>query len=69
MLSAGEARLECDYLWPCYIAATITKVKEAFNPSTIEGIRFLPEIAPILPSNTLQDYLEEMEETLPIAIV
>ncbi|HEY9610112.1 hypothetical protein [Allocoleopsis sp.] len=44
---------------------TITKVKEAFNLSTIEGIRFLPEIAPILPSNTLQDYLEE---TLPIAI-
>jgi hypothetical protein len=44
---------------------TITKVKEAFNLSTIEGIRFLPEIAPISPSNTLQDYLEE---TLPIAI-
>lgn len=44
---------------------TITKVKEAFNLSTIEGIRFLPEISPISPSNTLQDYLEE---TLPIAI-
>lgn len=44
---------------------TITKVKEAFNLSTIEGIRFLPEIAPISPSNTLQDYLAE---TLPIAI-
>ena len=44
---------------------TITKVKEAFNLSTIEGIRFLPEITPIPPSNTLQDYLEE---TLPIAI-
>src|SRR3569832_1021258 len=44
---------------------TITKVKEAFNLSTIEGIRFLPEIAPISPSNTLRDYLEE---TLPIAI-
>lgn len=44
---------------------TITKVKEAFNLSTIEGVRFLPLIAPITPSNTLQDYLEE---TLPIAI-
>jgi len=44
---------------------TITKVKEAFNLSTREGIRFLPEIAPISPSNTLRDYLEE---TLPIAI-
>lgn len=44
---------------------TITKVKEAFNLSTIEGIRFLPEIDPISPANTLQDYLEE---TLPIAI-
>lgn len=44
---------------------TITKVKEAFNLSTIEGVRFLPEIAPILPSNTLQDYLTE---TLPLAI-
>jgi hypothetical protein len=44
---------------------TITKVKEAFNLSTIEGIRFLPEIAPISPSNTLRDYLEE---TIPIAI-
>lgn len=44
---------------------TITKVKEAFNLSTREGVRFLPEIAPITPSNTLQDYLEE---TLPLAI-
>lgn len=44
---------------------TITKVKEAFQLSTIEGVRFLPEIAPILPSETLRDYLEE---TLPIAI-
>lgn len=44
---------------------TITKVKEAFNLSTLEGIRFLPEIAAIPPSNTLEDYLAE---TLPIAI-
>lgn len=44
---------------------TITKVKEAFNLSTRERVRFLPEIAPITPSNTLQDYLEE---TLPLAV-
>ncbi|MEC4887850.1 MAG: hypothetical protein SAL70_42065 [Scytonema sp. PMC 1070.18] len=43
---------------------TITKVKEAFDISTVEGVRFLPETAAITPSNTLQDYLEE---TLPIA--
>ncbi len=43
---------------------TITKVKEAFDLSTIEGVRFLPETAAITSSNTLQDYLEE---TLPIA--
>ncbi|MUH01858.1 hypothetical protein F7734_60260 [Scytonema sp. UIC 10036] len=43
---------------------TITKVKEAFDLSTVEGVRFLPETAAITPSNTLQDYLEE---TLPIA--
>lgn len=44
---------------------TITKVKEAFQLSTIEGVRFLPKIAPISPSETLRDYLEE---TVPIAI-
>ncbi|MGB3237448.1 MAG: hypothetical protein WBB29_04070 [Geitlerinemataceae cyanobacterium] len=44
---------------------TITKVKEAFQLSTLEGVRFLPEIAPISPSETLRDYLEE---TVPIAI-
>jgi hypothetical protein len=43
---------------------TITKVKEAFDISTVEGVRFLPETAPVNPSNTLQNYLEE---TLPIA--
>ncbi|KYC40578.1 hypothetical protein WA1_26020 [Scytonema hofmannii PCC 7110] len=43
---------------------TITKVKEAFDLSTVEGVRFLPETAAITPSNTLKDYLEE---TLPIA--
>ncbi|MCU0545269.1 MAG: hypothetical protein MUE44_24365 [Oscillatoriaceae cyanobacterium Prado104] len=44
---------------------TITKVKEAFNLTTVEGIRFLPEIAPIQPSNILAATLEE---TLPLAV-
>lgn len=44
---------------------TITKVKEAFNLTTVEGIRFIPEIAPIQPSNTLAATLEE---TLPLAV-
>lgn len=44
---------------------TITKVKEAFNLTTLEGITFFPEIAPIQPSNTLSATLEE---TLPIAV-
>ncbi|MCL1472872.1 hypothetical protein [Argonema antarcticum] len=44
---------------------TITKVKEAFNLTTVEGIRFLPEIAPIQPSITLSAILEE---TLPLAV-
>lgn len=44
---------------------TITKVKEAFNLTTVEGIRFLPEIAPIQPSHTLAATLEE---TLPLAV-
>ncbi len=44
---------------------TITKVKEAFNLTTVEGIRFLPEIAPIPPSLTLSATLEE---TLPLAV-
>lgn len=44
---------------------TITKVKEAFNLTTVEGIRFIPEIAPIQPSHTLAATLEE---TLPLAV-
>ena len=44
---------------------TITKVKEAFNLTTVEGVRFLPEIAPIQPSATLAAFLEE---TLPLAV-
>ncbi|OCQ91425.1 hypothetical protein BCD67_23730 [Oscillatoriales cyanobacterium USR001] len=37
---------------------TITKVKEAFNLNILEGIRFLPEIAPIEPSTVLKTLLE-----------
>jgi hypothetical protein len=37
---------------------TITKVKEAFNLTTVEGIRFLPKIEPIPPSTVLQTLLE-----------
>lgn len=38
---------------------TITKVKEAFNLTTVEGGRFLPNIDPISPSPTLLTFLEE----------
>ena len=44
---------------------TITKVKEAFNLTTVEGIRFLPEIAPIQPGSPLS---ANLEETLPLAV-
>lgn len=37
---------------------TITKVKEAFNLTTVEGIRFLPKIDPIEPSIILKTLLE-----------
>ncbi len=43
---------------------TITTVKEAFNLTTVEGIRFLPEVEPIQPSSNLATTLEE---TLPLA--
>ncbi|WP_013335029.1 hypothetical protein [Gloeothece verrucosa] len=44
---------------------TVSKVKETFNLSTIEGERFLPDIAPINPSETLKNFLAE---SLPVAI-
>lgn len=44
---------------------TIAKAKEAFNLTTAEGIRFLPEIEPIQPSPTLTAVLEE---NLPLAV-
>lgn len=37
---------------------TITKVKEAFNLTTVEGIRFLPELNPVEPSPVLKTLLE-----------
>lgn len=42
---------------------TISKAKAAFNLTTVEGERFLPEIAPIFPSQILLGYLQE---SLPI---
>ncbi len=43
---------------------TITKVKEAFNLTTVEGVCFLSNIDPIPPSPTLSTFLEE---SLPFA--
>lgn len=37
---------------------TITKVKEAFNLTSVEGIRFLPDIEAIQPSPVLKSLLE-----------
>ncbi|WP_293349007.1 MULTISPECIES: hypothetical protein [unclassified Microcoleus] len=44
---------------------TLGKVKEAFNLTVVEGIRFLPEIEPIAPTTVLQTMLET---NLPWAI-
>ncbi len=44
---------------------TVGKVKQAFGLTTVEGVRFLPEIEPITPSATLTDFLEE---SLPLAV-
>ncbi|MEQ8961010.1 MAG: hypothetical protein RLP02_24325, partial [Coleofasciculus sp. C2-GNP5-27] len=44
---------------------TLAKAKEAFNLTTVEGIRFLPEIDPIQPSSTLAAILDE---NLPLAV-
>lgn len=37
---------------------TLTSVKEAFGISTKEGVRFLPDLAAIEPSITLESFLE-----------
>jgi hypothetical protein len=38
---------------------SITQVKELFSLTTIEGLRFIPDLEPITPSETLYNYLEE----------
>ncbi|MDJ0732976.1 MAG: hypothetical protein QNJ47_02650 [Nostocaceae cyanobacterium] len=48
-----------------YSEFTIRKIKKAFDLTTVEDGRFLPEINPISPSNTLADFLSE---SLPLAI-
>ncbi|MEB3177555.1 MAG: hypothetical protein VKL59_00715 [Nostocaceae cyanobacterium] len=48
-----------------YSEFSIRKVKQTFGLTTVEGSRFLPEIAPIKPSATLTDFLAE---SLPLAI-
>jgi hypothetical protein len=45
---------------------TISKAKAAFNLTTVEGDRFLPELAPIAPSELL---VETLKETLPIVAI
>ncbi|MGH1394929.1 MAG: hypothetical protein ACRAVC_13005 [Trichormus sp.] len=42
-----------------YSDFTIRKVKQAFGLTTIEGEKFLPEITPIAPSSTLNEFLAE----------
>jgi hypothetical protein len=42
---------------------TISKVKQAFNLTTVEGTRFFPDLDPITPSPVLAGYLQE---SLPI---
>jgi hypothetical protein len=42
----------------------LSSVKEAFGITTKEGVRFLPELPPLIPSQMLQNYIEM---GLPIA--
>ena len=44
---------------------SISKVKQKFNLTLVEGKRFLPEIEPVLPSSYLAEFLEE---SIPLAI-
>jgi len=48
-----------------YSDFTVGKVKQAFGIQTIEGKMFFPAVAPVAPSSTL---LEVLEETLPLAV-
>ncbi len=43
---------------------TISKIKDTFGIKTVEGVRFIPTLEPITPSNTLIDYLNL---SLPLA--
>ncbi len=36
---------------------TISQIKDTFGIKTVEGLRFIPQLEPITPSNTLIDYL------------
>ena len=38
---------------------TLAKAKAAFNLTTIEGVRFLPDVQPINPSTTLLEFLRD----------
>ena len=44
---------------------TLSSVKEAFGLVTKEGLRFLPQVDPIKPSETLRNFLEY---SLPVAL-
>ncbi|MEB3218129.1 MAG: hypothetical protein VKN72_18125 [Nostocales cyanobacterium 94392] len=44
---------------------SISKVKQKFNLTLVEGKRFLPEIEPVLPSSYLAEFLEE---SIPLAV-
>jgi hypothetical protein len=43
----------------------VGKVKETFNLSTVEGVRFFPHLEPLLPSDTLSNFLAE---SLPVSV-
>jgi hypothetical protein len=64
MMSNGRIRIENQDM-PYSQFTTIGKVKQAFGIKTVEGKRFLPEVEPIAPSETLVNYLDQ---TLPVAI-
>ena len=44
---------------------SIGKVKQAFGLTTVEGVRFFPQVDPIAPSATLANFLAE---SLPLAV-
>ncbi|MBR8836518.1 MAG: hypothetical protein DSM106950_21500 [Stigonema ocellatum SAG 48.90 = DSM 106950] len=57
-MSNGRIRIENQDM-PYSQFTTIGKVKQAFGIKTVEGKRFLPEVEPIAPSETLLNYLEK----------